>query len=278
MSQWMSMEMPELAALRRQSETTIVHLRKMHTQLLNVRRHAYMASAMERCRANGTPPRGLVEFHGQHGEDCILYELFEGKQDGFFIEAGAFNGVDFSVSFAFERLGWNGLLVEALPQRAIECQQHRPHSRVVHAALGPPNAPPTATFTAMGDFYGGMLSRRKDMSVAPVPIAGVPNQDISVPLVTLDALLESHSGPIDFVALDLEGGETDALKGFTLSRFRPRVLMIEDNGLGQNSPLVGYMSTQPYTLVGWNEINAIYIRSDDSALLERYSRMSIFGI
>lgn len=38
------------------------------------------------------------------------------------------------------------------------------------------------------------------------------------------------------------------------------------------------MSAQPYTLVGWNEINAIYIRSDETALLERYAKMSIFGI
>jgi len=273
----MSMELPEVTALRRESEMTVRHLRKVHTQLMNTRRHAYMASAMERCRAVGKPPRGLVEFHGQYGEDCLLYELFEGKQDGFFIEAGAFNGVDFSVSYAFEQLGWNGLLVEALPHRADECRARRPHSRVVHAALGPPDAPATATFTATTDFYGGMLSRRAQMSVNP-PAASVPSQEISVPLVTLDALLDSHSGPIDFVLLDLEGGEADAMKGFSLARFRPRVMMIEDNGLGQQSPLVHFMSAQPYTLVGWNEINAIYIRSDETALLERYAKMSIFGI
>jgi FkbM family methyltransferase len=271
------MELPEVAALRRESEMTLLHLRKVHTLLLNTRRHAYMAAAMERCRAKGTPPRGLVEFHAQFGEDCLLYELFEGKQDGFFIEAGAFNGVDFSVSFAFEQLGWNGLLVEALPHRAEECRQRRLNSRVCHAALGPPNAPATATFTVTQDCYGGMLSGRTDVASTSIAANGIPSQSITVPMVTLDALLESHNGPIDFVALDLEGGEADALQGFALARFRPRVMLIEDNLLGQNSPLVRYMSTQPYTLVGWNEVNAIYIRSDEIGLLERYTRMAVFG-
>lgn len=272
------MELPEVTALRRETEISILHLRKVHTQLMNARRHAYMASAMERCRAIGKPPRGLVEFHGQFGEDCVLYELFEGKQDGFFVEAGAFNGVDFSVSYAFEQLGWNGLLVEALPNRAEECRQRRPHSRVVHAALGPPGAAPTATFSATNDSYGGMLSRRTEMSTGSANVPEAPSQEITVPLVTLDTLLESHTGPIDFVSLDLEGGEPDALQGFSLARFRPRVLLIEDNRLGQHSPLTQFMHTQPYTLAGWNEINAVYIRSDETALLERYARMTVFGI
>jgi len=272
------MELPEVTALRQQSDLTNHHIRKLHTLLMNTRRHAYLASAMERCRARGTPPRGLTEFRAQFGEDCLLYELFEGKQDGFFIEAGAFNGVDFSVSYAFEQLGWNGLLVEALPQRAEECRNRRPHSRVVHAALGPPDSPPTATFAATDDVFGGMLSRRAETITPIAPLAaGVQSSSVTVPLVTLDALLDSHNGPIDFVALDLEGGEADALKGFSLSRFRPRVLMIEDNGHGQSSPLTEFMKSQPYTLVGWAEINAVYIHSDESSLLERFNKMAVFG-
>jgi len=272
------MEVPGMTALRQQSDLTNQQIRKLHTLLMNTRRHAYTASAMERCRARGTPPRGLTEFRAQFGEDCMLYELFEGKQNGFFIEAGAFNGVDFSVSYAFEQLGWNGLLVEALPQRAEECRSHRPHSRVVHAALGPPDSPPTATFAATDDVFGGMLSRRAETITPATPmVAGLQSSNVTVPLVTLDTLLESHNGPIDFVALDLEGGEADALKGFSLSRFRPRVLMIEDNGLGLKSPLTDFMRTQPYTMVGWAEINAVYIHSEEAALLARFNKMSVFG-
>lgn len=273
------MQIPEVQALRREQEAAVFHIRKLHTLLMNTRRHAYMASAMERCRDRGTPPRGLVEFRAQFGEDCLLYELFEGVQQGFFIEAGAFNGLDFSVSLAFERLGWNGLLVEAIPQRAEECAKNRPLARVVHAALGAPDGPDTTTFTSTADFYGGMLSRRADTSEALAPKVGaeVVTTNVTVPSRTLDSLLASHNGPIDFVALDLEGGEPEALRGFTLSRFRPRVMLIEDMTMGRNSPAASHMMTQPYTLVGWIEMNAVYIRSDETKLLERYAKMSVFG-
>lgn len=279
MSQWMSMPMPEVQEIRHELELTKFHFRKMHSLLMNTRRHAYMASAMERCRANGTPPRGLVEFRAQFGEDCMLYELFEGKQKGFFIEAGAFNGVDFSVSFAFERLGWTGLLVEAFPQRAEECRQQRPHSRVVHAAIGAPGGPPYTSFSTTDDQYGGMLSRRLDTTdtVAPKLPREMPVHNVTVPLTTLDALLEGNSTPIDFVALDLEGGEPDALAGFSLLKHRPRVLLLEDVIEAPTSPTREFMKSQPYTFAGWVEMNLIYIRSDDAALIERFARMSVFG-
>lgn len=275
----MSMPMPELDSLRQELHLAKYHYRKIHWLLMNTRRHAYMASAMERCRATGTPPRGLVEFRAQFGEDCLLYELFEGKQDGFFIEAGAFNGVDFSVSFAFERLGWTGLLVEAIPGRIAECRTHRPHSRVVHAAIGAPGGPQTVSFATTVDGYGGMLSRRTDTSDTLMPQlpADMPVTNVPVPLKTLDELLEGHAGPIDFVALDLEGGEVDALKGFTLSRFRPRVLMLEDEVEAKTSPIREYMNTQPYTFAGWAEVNLIYIHNEEKALLERFNKMSVFG-
>jgi len=273
------MELPEVQALRRDLESTTFQLRKMHAVLMNARRHAYTASAMERCRAFGTPPRGLVEFRGQCGEDCVLYELFEGKQDGFFIEAGAFNGIDYSVSYAFEQLGWSGLLVEAIPQQAEECLKNRPNSRVVHAALVAPNAPATTSFTATHDVYGGMLSRRTDIAdtLAPKITPEMRSTDIIVPTRTLDSLLEAHNGSVDFVALDLEGGEVDALKGFSLSRFRPRVLMIEDMTLGQNSAVTKLVQSQSYLHVGWVEMNSLFIRSDEPSLLARFNKMSVFG-
>ncbi|MBX3389345.1 MAG: FkbM family methyltransferase [Phycisphaeraceae bacterium] len=279
MSQWMSMDLPSVQAIRNELEMTKFHIRKIHWLLMNTRRHAYMASAMERCRATGKPPRGLVEFRAQFGEDCMLYELFEGKQEGFFIEAGAFNGVDFSVSFAFEQLGWNGLLVEAIPKRAEECRQQRPHSRVVHAAIGAPGGPADISFATTEDGYGGMLSRRMDTTDTLMPKlpADMPVVNVSVPFTALDALLQDHPGPIDFVALDLEGGEVDALKGFSLSKFRPRVLLLEDEVEAKTSPIREYMSSQPYTFAGWAEVNLVYIHNDEKSLLERFARMSVFG-
>ena len=46
----------------------------------------------------------------------IISELFKDQKDGFFIEAGAYDGETLSNSLFFElKLGWKGLLVEPNP-------------------------------------------------------------------------------------------------------------------------------------------------------------------
>jgi hypothetical protein len=52
-----------------------------------------------------------VEFRSQCGEDALIWDAFNGQLDGFYIEVGAFNGYDFSVTYALDCIGWNGLLI-----------------------------------------------------------------------------------------------------------------------------------------------------------------------
>ena len=66
------------------------------------------------------------QFTAQDGEDVLLAELFGYKTDGFFIEIGAYDGLYLSNSYFFEQLGWRGLLVEPLPEKAAACRRNRP--------------------------------------------------------------------------------------------------------------------------------------------------------
>jgi hypothetical protein len=56
-----------------------------------------------------------------------------------------------------------------------------------------------------------------------------PIGSIKVPARTLDDILaEANAQSIDFVSIDVEGHELDVLDGFNLSRWRPRLILIED--------------------------------------------------
>ena len=57
-------------------------------------------------------------------------------RDGFFIEAGANNGVKFSNTLFFERYrNWRGLLIEPIPDLAAQCRENRPACIVENCAL-----------------------------------------------------------------------------------------------------------------------------------------------
>jgi len=213
-------------------------------------------------------PRMQIEFRSQLGEDVWAWELLGKQTEGFFIEAGAFDGLNFSVTYALEAMGWNGLLVEAIPQPAQRCAARRPHSRVVHAALDK-QAGGTTDLWVVQDRYGGMMSYTKISANQMQMVRSMNRSVISVPRTTLNELLADHCGEIDLVVLDLEGAELDVLQAFDLSRFRPRLLLIEQSVVAR--PITqDFMRAHSYHCLGALGSNGIYARSDQADLIKRF--------
>ncbi len=245
----------------------------MQMQVLRARQAALAAQAELSLRRRGGTPRFDVEFVAQFGEDVVAWELLRPKTDGFFIEAGAFDGYHYSVTYGLEALGWTGLLIEPLPEPAQRCAARRAHSRVVQAGLSRRGAPAAATFNALADHYGGMLSYLNTDEQHATATSWASRRQITVPVTTLDELLKDHAGPIDLAVIDVEGGELDVLDGFDLDRFRPRLLIIEDNSQGRNPALGNHMSNLAYDLAFRVTVNDVYLRRDDAELAERVKWM-----
>lgn len=246
---------PDIATmLSRQTSAVALQVQKL-------KKSVYRLEAIEAMRAANRQPVYPIEFKSQFGEDALLWELFRNQFEGFFIEVGAFDGYAFSVTYALECMGWKGLLIEAIPERAEQCRTRRVHSRVVHAALAEKHGG-EVTFTVTDDQHGGMLSYLDPTSAHARMNAGAPKRSVTVPLTTMNELLKGHTGEIDVAAIDVEGGELALLRGFDLLKHKPKVLLLEDNSRGADPALAQYMSMMPYTLLGWLEVNMIYARTD----------------
>ncbi|MFI4898404.1 MAG: FkbM family methyltransferase [Phycisphaerales bacterium JB059] len=223
---------------------------------------------------DGVRPRLPVHCRAQHAEDILLYELFEGAREGFFIEVGAYDGFSHATTYLLESIGWSGLLVEALPERAEQARRCRPASHVVHAALGKRGSSGTTTLTRFADPEGTdeLSSYIADIGGdAPRP-SGEHAQSIQVPLTTMDALLDElgrDQAPVDLAVIDVEGGEIDLLDGFDLDRFRPRAILIEDHVGGDHSPNRMALVARGYADAGWISFNRLMVRKDEPELLLR---------
>jgi len=270
---------------RRQRETT-TRLRTLESELLRARRGVAADRVIASLARAGVAPRLPVKFTAEWGEDLFLFDLLgplvEGGGPGYYIEAGAFDGVTLSVTYPFEAMGWTGLLVEPLPEHAARCAAARPNSRVVNAALGAPGGPATVTFTSVGpadDLTAQMLSHAGTNAEHQRLLDERRDQrrQVRVRLATLDDILaeSAQAEPIpriDFAVFDVEGGELDLLRGFDLTKYRPRVLVIEDLTDGRDTRVADLcrgVGGTGYVLTGRVGRNQVFVTGDEPSLVAR---------
>jgi hypothetical protein len=99
----------------------------------------------------------------------------------------------------------------------------------------------------------------------------------TVEVTTLGALCAEHAADrtIDFVKIDVEGGEGGVLAGADFERFRPRVLVVESTVPGTTIP--SYETWEPgvleahYEFVLFDGLNRFYVREEDQDLVDLLS-------
>jgi FkbM family methyltransferase len=166
---------------------------------------------------------------GAHGIDEKL-EAHLDLDGGFFVEAGANDGVNFSNTYYLERArGWSGVLVEGIPDLYRACIRHRPRSRVFNCALVAPELEGelvTMHYSNLQSIVSGALPY--EHVEAGLASQGERTYEIEVPGRTLSSLLDEVDPPrFDLLVLDVEGYEADVLRGLDLERHAPRFALVE---------------------------------------------------
>jgi FkbM family methyltransferase len=199
----------------------------------------------------------------QYGEDLLIWNFFRRKRDGFYVEVGAYDGTALSNTYFFEALGWEGVLVEPVPEYYQSCLSSRPYSRVVNAAAGRGDGPRRTSFSIAEGV--GTLSFMKDSPrhVDRILREGGSLRSIEVPLYSLNEILADYQGAVDFISIDVEGAEMDVLMGLDLNRFRPRMLVIEDNSNGSDARVKEWLGGFGYVERYRCEQNVFYTKSGD---------------
>lgn len=201
-----------------------------------------------------------ARYWSQNGEDEWLDRHFHRKAHGFYVEVGAYDGVNLSNTRYFEGRGWTGILIEPDPVMADRCRQSRPRSKTFQCAAGAPGAEPYVTFhrVAGGEAYSSTtLDAAHQQRLGKM---GLEWQSMRVPQRTLDSILEEVSPPaIDFVSIDVEGGELAVLQGFDLARWKPGVVLVENNAKRRAAAIRRYFVGKGYAYSHSIDVNDFYL-------------------
>ena len=161
------------------------------------------------------------------------------KSGGFFVEAGANDGIRQSNTYYLEkRRGWSGLLVEPIPRLASKCRTNRKRSIVEECVLVASEnmgqeieIVDLDLMTAVVEGFSDVSEMHQRIFLAE-RVQKIKSNKISVMSSSLNSLLELHQRyEIDLLSLDVEGFELEVLKGLDLKRFSVSVILIETTNL-----------------------------------------------
>jgi len=142
---------------------------------------------------------------------------------GTYVDVGAADPDEDSITRAFYERGWTGVDIEPVPEYASALRSARPNDQVVERAIGA--EPGTASLrVAVGT---GWSTLAQDV-VLDLDDDRIRTVDVEV--CTLDAVLADlgYDGrDIHFLKIDVEGYEREVLVGTDLARWRPWVVVIE---------------------------------------------------
>jgi FkbM family methyltransferase len=203
-------------------------------------------------------------------EKELVWQLFGRRRDGFFIDVGANDPRDGSQRWLLEQNGWRGILVEPLSGLYDRLVSARPRSKVWQAACSAPDKRGTAVLhVASHDGFSTLQPQRDSQGVEF-------NRAETVQVVTLDDILEQEANPrVDFVSIDVEGGEVDVLRGFSLERHQPALMLIEDGV--RNLDKHRAMTARGYKLVKRTLLNNWYVpRETKFAMTTLGERLELF--
>jgi FkbM family methyltransferase len=207
--------------------------------------------------------------YAQNAEDVRLRRAFAGQSTGFYIDVGANDPVENSITQHFYEKGWTGINVDPAPGPFAKIARDR--RRDINLNVGCSKREGTLVLYAARGHASGLSS----FTATEVEVhkgQGLGFDEITVPVTTLASICRQHVGnrTIDFLSIDVEGHEREVLEGADFDAFRPRVIVIEATRPNTTEPTHGawerLILDERYLFAAFDGLNRYYVRSEDAEL------------
>lgn len=174
-----------------------------------------------------TPPDLLVtgEVHySQFREEIFIRHFFDDRRDGTFVDVGAWMPLKNSTTAYLElKLGWKGVAIDPAPGLAGRWAKERPNSKFVPYIVNDKGGGTETLYLG----YGTSSVDPDHADVSEETRDRAP-KTVEVETITLNKLLMKQGiSKVDFMSMDIEGSEPQALAGFDIQSYRPELVCIE---------------------------------------------------
>jgi hypothetical protein len=200
------------------------------------------------------------------GEDLVVEKFFKKKQKGFYVDVGCYHPLDGNNTFLLYRKGWSGINVD-LNKTSIELFKiARKNDVNLNLAISKKSQKIKYYYRKKINMLNTINKKFAKTSFRKGFKTG------SIQSQTLNSILnksEFKNKKIDFLNLDIEGNEINALKSLDLIKYNPKLICVEihNNTSGRkakdylkNNPIYKFLYKKGYKYIWNNEFSYIFMR------------------
>lgn len=201
--------------------------------------------------------RHLRLHFSQYGEDIIADSILSSVQNGRYVDVGAFDPIHFSNTHLLHRRGWRGVNIDLDESKIAAFRRTRPDDVSVVAAVGGSRARAWVHEYAMSVLNRVTFDPEGDKRAEN---GDLPVRTREVDVRPLDEILGSNgvAEPIDYLNIDCEGFEAEVMRGFSFTRWRPRLVSLEVLDESRGAVLADLMRSHGYREVARTCITVFY--------------------
>lgn len=210
---------------------------------------------------------GVQPHFSQSGEDVVLHRIFYGKENGFYVDVGAFHPTRYSNTYLLHKLfGWQGLNIDASKHAVDLFNQARPNDTNIHSAVGMVEGEKllyTFDHPARNTLSKNVVKRQESRGDTKL----IGEEPVSVR--RLSTLLDKHlpeGQQIDLLSIDIEGYDIQALESNDWTKYKPKVILIEDHSIKegdiQKSVIYQYLTSKSYKFYSHTFDTSVYVQND----------------
>lgn len=168
-------------------------------------------------------------FKSEHGQDKFVIDYFREKKNGTYFECGAYNGIDYSNTYALHKLyNWHGLLIEGNPKHYESLKNNR-HDDFTECCIVSGVDRRVVFSQCDCDGWSGIEETFPDAHCDRIEKHGFKLHRETVTARSINSLLEKYKMyAIDYFSLDVEGHEYDIIAGLNTEKYKIELLEVEN--------------------------------------------------
>lgn len=192
-------------------------------------------------------------FHyADNGEDVIIGSLFNHKHNGFYIDVGCYHPVRASLTYLLFKKGWSGVNIDISEDSINLFKIARPKDNNLNLGIS----------NKVGEDYyyqSGQINQANSFK------AYENAKKIKVKVSTLDEVIKKlEIKKIDYLNIDAEYRDFEALQSISLDNVRPTLITIEDADRYdfedvRNSEIYRYLIDKNYFLFSRTHCTSFYL-------------------